>query len=1099
MSNEDEKMNAQLPRYELNKNGDFIIENYNFANPWASFFPGIAGLYGIPLWVFYVNRGQCIASAGVHSKDEAIMEFLPANKAYQLVSSQCFRTFLKIKSPKKRIFYEPFSFQPPFSDGKISNKMIIRPQELRIVEENRTAGLKVDILYFTLPSEPYAALVREVTIENISTKPHEVEMLDGLSVIVPYGVNNFFLKEMSRTIEAWMTVDRLKNGVCVYKLTTDPKDSAHVAFVKGANFYASFEGAASRASSKIIVDPSKIFGNVTDFSFPQLFLKSTPFTYPMKQVTSNKTPCAFSFVKMELASGAKKKLVSVIGHVFDTEDIHRYNIGRLSEDFIDKKKQENKAIIDSIMGRIFTVSGLEYFDLYVRQTFLDNVLRGGLPCLFEAGGRKQSIYVFSRKHGDLERDYNRFCVLPTFFSQGEGNYRDVNQNRRSDIFFEPSLEERNISDFMNLIQLDGYNPLVFKGERLIVHAQDFKKSQLASFFHEKEAHKVGHILSLSFTVGSILQYLRENYVVMSCSLEDFVAELIRVASVDVDAAHGEGYWSDHWTYNTDLLESFRGLYPDRMKWLLFDKDDFFFFDTHVFVKPRQERYVLRNGELRQYHSLLDDEDKLLFMRKRSYAQHKVRRNNGDGDVLTTALMGKFICLIVNKLATLDPSGVGIEMEGDKPNWYDSLNGLPGLLGSSVSETFELKRLIELLKKIILESRVSPEQECRVPLEVYDFFKELKSLLGQNAQDFYFWDHANTAKEAYRLRVRRGVEGELIKITVAELLDFFELALKKLNAGVAKSFDRDSGCYSTYFTHQMVKHDSSLSPQGQHIVIPKEFKQKRLPLFLEGLVHALRCQGTDAKGLYAAVRKSPLYDKKLKMYKVNASLEKESFEIGRTKAFAPGWLENESVWLHMEYKYILELLKNGLYKEFYGDFFNLLVPFQKPSVYGRSIFENSSFIASSAHPDASLRGRGFVARLSGSTAELIHMWFLMNIGPDPFYLGQEGDLHLRFRPVLSAELFTRAVVHRAFVDSAGRSRELACDKNTYSFLFLNRTLVVYRNPKRKDTFGQGGVSPVRIILFFKGEEIVRAEGADIGSSYAGLVREGRVDRIEVELG
>ena len=34
---------------------------------------------------------------------------------------------------------------------------------------------------------------------------------------------------------------------------------------------------------------------------------------------------------------------------------------------------------------------------------------------------------------------------------------------------------------------------------------------------------------------------------------------------------------------------------------------------------------------------------------------------------------------------------GIEMEADKPNWYDSLNGLPGLLGSSVSETLELKR------------------------------------------------------------------------------------------------------------------------------------------------------------------------------------------------------------------------------------------------------------------------------------------------------------------------------------------------------------------------------------------------------------------------
>ncbi|MFH1691320.1 MAG: hypothetical protein ABIC68_01930 [Candidatus Omnitrophota bacterium] len=1093
-------MNARLSKYGLDKNGDFVIENYNFAKPWASFFPGIAGLYGIPLWAFYVNRGQCIVSAGIHSKDEAIMEFLPANKAYQLVSSQCFRTFLKIKNKGKCLFYEPFSPCGAFSGANITNRMIIRPHELMIVEENLTARLRTQVSYFTLPNEPFTALVREVTVESMSNKPLDIEMLDGLSVVVPSGVNNFFLKEMSRTIEAWMTVERLKNGVAVYKLTTDPKDVAHVVFIKGANFYASFEGSRSCSSSKIIVDPAKVFGDITDFSYPQAFLKSSSFAYSEKQVARNKTPCGFSFVKAKLVKGAKRKLVSVLGHVFDVDDINRHGIGRLNEDFINKKRQENKKLIDGVMDRIFTVSGSDNFDLYARQTFLDNVLRGGLPTAFTIGkNKKKSVYVFSRKHGDLERDYNRFCVLPTYFSHGEGNYRDVNQNRRCDVFFEPSLEEKNICDFMNLIQLDGYNPLVFKGEKLVVSEDDFKKSGLSSYFHEKDSHKIGHILSLSFTVGSILQYLMENKVVMSCSLESFVATLLSLAKSDVDAAHTEGYWSDHWTYNTDLLESFKSLYPDHMKWLLFEKNDFSFFDTHVFVRPRQERYVLRNGELRQYHSLCSDEDKLLSIQKRHHDQHKVRCDNGAGEILTTTLIGKFICLIVNKLATLDPSGVGIEMEAEKPNWYDSLNGLPGLLGSSISETFELKRLIELLKKIILELNITPQQEFSIVLEIYDFFEEMKSLLSQNIDAFSFWNHSNTVKEAYRYRVRRGVQGEFIQITVSELLSFFELALKKLNAGIAKSFERSSGYYYTYFTHQMVKHDSSLSPAGQHIVIPKEFKQKRLPLFLEGFVHALRSEASDAKNIFMAVKKSPLWDKKLKMYKVNTSLERESYEIGRTKAFTPGWLENESIWLHMEYKYLLEILKNGLYDEFYEDFFSLLVPFQKPAVYGRSILENSSFIASSAHPDTSLHGRGFVARLSGSTAELIHMWLLMNIGAEPFYLGQDGDLCLRLRPALPIKLFTKKSVRRDFVDSCGCTREVALEKDSYGFLFLNKTLIVYRNPKRKNTFGQGGVAPVRIAIYDQDREVATVEGCQIASPYAAMVREGKIDRIEVELG
>lgn len=53
---------------------------------------------------------------------------------------------------------------------------------------------------------------------------------------------------------------------------------------------------------------------------------------------------------------------------------------------------------------------------------------------------------------------------------------------------------------------------------------------------------------------------------------------------------------------------------------------------------------------------------------------------------------------------------------------------------------------------------------------------------------------------------------------------------------------------------------------------------------------------------------------------------------------------------------------------FEDLKNALPPFMDPSVYGRSTLENSSFIASSVNPDESMHGRGFVARLSGTTAE-----------------------------------------------------------------------------------------------------------------------------------
>ncbi len=59
-------------------------------------------------------------------------------------------------------------------------------------------------------------------------------------------------------------------------------------------------------------------------------------------------------------------------------------------------------------------------------------------------------YIYSRKHGDLERDYNFFSIEPNVLSQGNGNFRDVLQNRRNDLFFEPDIKAFNVVQFASL-------------------------------------------------------------------------------------------------------------------------------------------------------------------------------------------------------------------------------------------------------------------------------------------------------------------------------------------------------------------------------------------------------------------------------------------------------------------------------------------------------------------------------------------------------------------------------------------------------------------------------------------------------------------------
>jgi hypothetical protein len=266
-------------------------------------------------------------------------------------------------------------------------------------------------------------------------------------------------------------------------------------------------------------------------------------------------------------------------------------------------------------------------------------------------------------------------------------------------------------------------------------------------------------------------------------------------------------------------------------------------------------------------------------------------------------------------------------------------------------------------------------------------------------------------------------------------------------------------------------------QGRPYVRAKRFEPTMLPLFLEGPVHALKVQPdlAAARELYGKIKTSDLYDRKLGMYKVNASLEGQSHEIGRARAFTPGWLENESIWLHMEYKYLLEALKAGLYEEFYEDFERMLICFQDSEVYGRSPLENSSFLVSSAHPDESLHGAGFVARLSGATAEFLSIWTTMMAGRQPFFL-QDGKLCLALKPSLPGWLF----------DTEGR----------LSFTFLGRVSVTYHNHDRRDLFPNDGVSVRRVILHLPdGGQVELAEGI-IGAPHAQMVREGRITKIDI---
>lgn len=266
------------------------------------------------------------------------------------------------------------------------------------------------------------------------------------------------------------------------------------------------------------------------------------------------------------------------------------------------------------------------------------------------------------------------------------------------------------------------------------------------------------------------------------------------------------------------------------------------------------------------------------------------------------------------------------------------------------------------------------------------------------------------------------------------------------------FCSTSGIPPSYFSYNITDYElnGGKNDVGLPLVNAKAMAVGVFPLFLEGPTRYMKTvtSNKDAMvALYNKVKRSGLHDDELNMYFVSASLKGQSYDMGRMMAFAPGWLENQSIWSHMSYKYYLELLRGKMFDQFFAEMRGGgMLPYMDPVKYGRSLMECSSFLASSAFPDPTMHGRGFSARLSGSTAEFLSMWKLIFIGSNPFFLDDSGEVVMALKPAVPGFFF------RDVEDS--NAAEPTYDSEGYftvSFKLFASIPVTYHNPDGSDLF------------------------------------------------
>ena len=147
--------------------------------------------------------------------------------------------------------------------------MSIGASEIELEETSTAHGLQVNVVYFTLPGEPFAGLVRQVTVKNTGAEPLALELLDGLPGGHPVWRRPTAISSTSGapSKRGWRSTTS-SPGIPFYRVQASVGDEAEVAKVEAGHFYLPFVDRSRRQRARqlsgvltadIIVDPPVIF------------------------------------------------------------------------------------------------------------------------------------------------------------------------------------------------------------------------------------------------------------------------------------------------------------------------------------------------------------------------------------------------------------------------------------------------------------------------------------------------------------------------------------------------------------------------------------------------------------------------------------------------------------------------------------------------------------------------------------------------------------------------------------------------------------------------------------------------------------------------
>lgn len=760
-------MIAEASVKQVNINGEDFFEIIN-SDALRPFFMSIVS--DANHWLFIASNGGL--TAGRKNAEYALFPYYTDDKITESAEITGSKTIIRVKSGNGYQLWEPFSERlEGLYNTQVNLYKNVHGNKVLFEEINHDLGLTFQYSWTTCI---HYGFVKTSRLINHMGKVVDLEVIDGIQNIMPYGVPSALQSASSNLVDAYKKSELETDlGLGIFALSAiiidkaEPSEAlkANIAWSvgfeqpsyildaaqlkvfrkglplveqtevkgeKGAFFVHTGLSLAPDEKKEwtIVADVNKSHAAIADIS--QALLDKDALAIAVKEDVKTSTQ---RLVALTAAADGMQKTADHLkdarhfsntlfnimrGGIFD----QNYQIEK--SDFLSYLAKANKHVLERVAE---SFSGLsETFN----ESHLKEMARKSHDPDFVRLALEYMPLKFSRRHGDPSRPWNKFSINTHSEVDGskildyEGNWRDIFQNWEALALSYPDFVESMIHKFLNATTFDGYNPYrVTKG---------------------------------GFDWETIEPDDPWSYI---------------------------GYWGDHQIiYLLKFLEFIESYTPGKIS-EYFDQEIFAYANVPYRIKSFED--IIKNPKDTIEFDV--DADHLIREERDKMGADGALLKGVDGQIYHVNLTEKILATLLAKMSNFIPEA-GIWMNTQRPEWNDANNALVGN-GVSMVTLYYLRRFLAFFKDVFERTT---HKEVAVSQEVVRVLRRSASILdahasllkgrisdkdrravlqglGEPASDFrlHIYDH--------------GFSGEKAPVSMLELISFVDSCLQYLDHSI----------------------------------------------------------------------------------------------------------------------------------------------------------------------------------------------------------------------------------------------------------------------------------------------------------------------------